>query len=161
VETRTILAEFGGDGRKYRAYVEAGKGEKTVSPFERAVAGLALGGEEFANRIRRMVAGRRDTGEQPSLRALRRESMAEPERVEEAVNRVFPEAGPARLRRLRIYALRRYSRLRPVEIARRHARRPSAVTEATRDLEAEAARKPDFRDRLAALARELRLNSEN
>jgi hypothetical protein len=33
------------------AYVESGKGEKLISPFEQAVAGLVLGGEEFVARI--------------------------------------------------------------------------------------------------------------
>lgn len=33
VSTHAVLAEFGGDGKAYRDYVESGKGEALISPF--------------------------------------------------------------------------------------------------------------------------------
>ena len=56
VDTKTVLAEFGGDPGRYRQYVESGKGEKQISPFERAVASLVLGGESFVAHVRRRAS---------------------------------------------------------------------------------------------------------
>ncbi len=155
VETRTILDGFGGDREAYRAYVEAGKGEKQVSPFERAVAGLVLGGEAFVARARDWLKRRRHTGDQPSLAALRRSGRADPKRVEKAVLEVFAEERPARKRRLLLCAQRLYSSLRPAEIARRYQRTPAAVTLAVRDLAEEARRNHRLAAGLASLARSL------
>lgn len=149
VETRMVLGEFGGDRSKYRAYVEAGKGEKPVSPFERAVAGVALGSEAFISRVRTWASRRKgDPGEQPSLRSLVRNGKAPPEKVEAAIDAVFPEVGPARRVRLKLYALRLHSGLGPVEIGRRHGRRHSTVRMAVRDLEAKARRDASLASRM-------------
>ena len=51
---------------------------------------------------------------------------------------VFSGELPRRRRRLLLYALRKFSSLRPAQIARRHSRSPAAVTLAVRDLDAEA-----------------------
>mgnify|MGYP001593392467 CR=1 FL=1 len=134
VETGTLLGEFDGDRAAYRAYVEAGKGEKAVSPFERAHAGLVLGGEAFVRRVLARLAGRRGDVPEPALRAIRRQARPSAEAVDEVVARLFAEVGPARRRRLAMYAERLYSPLRPSEIARRHGRSPAAVTLAVRDL---------------------------
>lgn len=45
VDVGRVLGFFDGDARKYGAYVEAGRGEKPIDPFERAAAGMVLGGE--------------------------------------------------------------------------------------------------------------------
>ncbi|MBI3097151.1 MAG: transposase, partial [Planctomycetes bacterium] len=152
VETRSVLGEFGGDRGKYRAYVEAGKGERPVSPFERAVAGLALGGEAFVRRVRALLKGRVDPGHEPSLAQIRRLGRASPEKVEAAVNRIFAEVGSRRRKRLCLYALRLHSPLRPSEIARRHGRTPAAVSLAVRDLEAEARENRSLASGLRTLA---------
>lgn len=152
VETKTVLREFGDDRAGYRAYVEAGRGEKQVSPFERAVAGLALGGEQFILRMRKLAAKMRDTGEQPSLRALAREGKALPEQVEAAVATAFPDVGPARKTRLLLYAQRVHSGLGPVAIGRRYGRRHSAVRMAVLDLEAASKRDRSLAARLAQVA---------
>ncbi len=144
VETRVVLGEFGGDRKKYRAYVEAGKGEKPVSPFERAVAGLALGGEEFLAQIRKRLRRRRDTGDEPSLAAMVRRGPAAPERVEAEVEKVFGGETPRRKGRLRLYALSLHSRLRRAEVARRYGRTRAAVTVAARQVEAEMRRDPEL-----------------
>ncbi len=153
VETKAVLGEFGGDRRRYRAYVEAGKGEKPVSPFERAVAGLALGSEEFLGRVRKWASSLRRTGEQPTLRALEREGRMRPDRVEAEVEAVFPEAGRVRKRRLMMYALRVHSGRGPVEIGRRYGLTHTAARLAVRDLQAEAARDPELASRLAKLGK--------
>ena len=50
--------------------VESGKGEKPISPFERAFAGLVLGGEAFVQKIRALVEDRKQDAEQPAIGAL-------------------------------------------------------------------------------------------
>ena len=153
VETKTVLGEFGGAREGYRAYIEAGRGEPQVSPFERAVAGLALGNEEFLKKIRKWASKLRKTGEQPSLRALVRDGRASPEAVEAAVDRVFGEVGPARKGRLLLYAQRVHSGLGAVQIGRRYGRTHAAVRMAARVLEAQAARDRQLASRLAQLGK--------
>jgi len=156
VETKAILAEFHDDREEYRGFVEAGKGEKPIGPFERAAAGLVLGGEEFVRWVREKVRTRADSGLEPSLRALRREGRASPEEVEEVVERMCGDVGPARRKRLLLYAQRRHSKLRVAEIARRYGRTPAAVTLAVRDLDAFAEKDRRLAARLLAIARALK-----
>ncbi len=152
VETEVVLGGFGADPGRYRAYVEAGRGERQVSPFERAVAGLVLGGEELVTRARKRMLGRANTGHQPSLSALRREGRVAPAVIEEAVNRLFSDVGAARKRRLLLLAQRLHSQLRPSEIARRYHRTAGAVTRELQVLTAEAEKNPILADRHAVLA---------
>ena len=154
------MRELGGSSEQYRRYVEAGKGERLISPFERAIAGMVLGTEEFVRRIGRIVKAKEDHGDQPALRALRRECTADPHTVEELVERLFSDSGRARRRRLPLFALRKYSKLRPTEIARRYERRPSAVTMAVKELETDAEHDPDFRARLDRLDKMIRHENE-
>lgn len=106
VETRVVLERFSGDQDKYKHYVEAGKGEKLISPFERATAGLVLGSEEFVTPVRKIVKSTPDGEEQPSRRALLRNERIDPVRVEEAVFILFADSGAARRGRLLLYAQR-------------------------------------------------------
>ena len=152
VETRLVLAGCRGDRRQYQAYVEAGKGEKQISPFERAVAGLALGGEEFLARLLKRVQGRKTSVDEPSLARLQRLGRADPALVEEAVEQVFALERPVRQQRLLLFAQRLHSRLRPSEIARRYDRTPAAVTLAVRALSAEAKENRELAAGLASLA---------
>lgn len=140
VDADRVLRLLGGDRARYRAYVEAGKGERPVDPFERAVAGLVLGGDRFVERIRRLLADRPESGEVPSLRQLRKTARASGEDVEAAIESELPGVSARRRGRLLLYALRRCSSLRPTDIARRYSRTPAAVTIATKAVEAEAAR---------------------
>ena len=133
--------------------MESGKGQKAVNPFERAVAGLALGGEEFVGRVRKMLRWRRATADEPSIAGLRRSGKADPRSVEEAVARIFAAEGPARRRRLLLCSKRLHSRLRPADMARRYDRTRAAVTLAVRDLAAEAKRNSRLAAGLAALLR--------
>jgi len=155
VKTKRTLAHFGGRGvgDRYRRFVELGKGERVVSPFERAFAGLVLGSEAFFERIRRMTQGRSGGAEVPALNALRRLDKAEPEVVEALVAKLFEAELPRRQRRLVLYALRKHSRLRPSENARRCGRSAGAVTLAVVDLDREAESSPDLARKLKRLAR--------
>ena len=117
-----------------------------------------LGSEAFAGRIREMLKGRPDPGDQPSLREIRRLERATPAEVEGAVAAIFPEAGPARRMRLLLYAHMRHSNLRTMKIARLYGRTHGAVFLAVRDLEAEATETPAFATRLRALAKRLEKN---
>jgi hypothetical protein len=153
VETATVLGMLG--GQRYRKYVEAGKGEKPVSPFERAVAGIALGAEGFVSKIRELVGAEPADGERPSLRELRQLGRSSPEVIEAAVEEVFREEGERRKQMLRMYALRSYSGLRPTEVARRCGKSPSAVSMAQRRVEDLAARDADLARGLMELAKTL------
>jgi hypothetical protein len=167
VETGLVLAQLDGDSKsdgdgggdsardRYRAYVEAGTDEKQVSPFERAVAGLALGGEAYLRRICALVQGRKATEDEPALANLRRAGRASPEQVEAAVEDVFDNERPARKRRILLYAQRLHSSLRPADVARRYGRTRGAVTLAKRDLDDEATRNPELASRLDLLAKRL------
>lgn len=155
VTTHAVLAEFDGDRKAYRDYVEAGEGDKQFDPFKRAVGGLLLGGERFVARAMKWLKDRRDTGEQPALRVLARTAMANPESVEKAVADIFPDVGRRRRGRLLLYAQRRHSRLRPIEIARRYGRRHSAVSMAVRTIEVESKADSALAKKLAALGKVL------
>ncbi len=160
VVTKTVLSEFGRapgqNRREYREYVESGKGEKQISPFERAVAGLVLGSETFLEDVRKRVSHMMDRGEQPALRELGRVAKAKPEQVEAAVNDLFPDVGPARLGRLLLFAQREHSGLRPIEIARRYNRRHSSVTMAWQAVTAQRRDDRDLDRRLTRLAKSFR-----
>ena len=104
------------------------RGEKPVRPFERAVAGLVLGGEDLVDRVRGLVQRIEDGRDPPSLSALRRSALPDPEPVEALVARIFAGELPRRKKRRMLYALRKHTALRPSEIAQRHLRSPAAVT---------------------------------
>ncbi len=152
VETGLVLAGCGGDRKRYQAYVETGKGEKQVSPLERAVAGLTLGSEAFIEGVRKRLKGKKPTGEEPAAAKLLRLGRADPALVEEAVAEVFADVSHARQRRLLLVAQRLHSRLRPSEIARRYNRSPAAVTMAVKRLNVEAEENPELAKKLTQLA---------
>ncbi|MDP6444264.1 MAG: transposase, partial [Pirellulaceae bacterium] len=61
--------DFGASAAAYRQYVEAGLDERRVSPFGQAIDGWILGGESFANRIRRLISPQNN---EPTVRNARR-----------------------------------------------------------------------------------------
>jgi len=142
VSTGRVLEAFKGDRTAYRRWVESARGEKAVSPFERAVAGLILGSTSFISKVKEMIAERPKTPEEPSLRNLARQGAPAPELVEAAVAEVFRTETRRRQKRLVYYALRRFSALGVSAIARRCGRTPAAVTIAARQLGEEAERNP-------------------
>ncbi len=160
VDTHPVLAAFPAGGRKhYRSYIESGRGEKPVDPFERATAGLVLGGVAFVAKIRRMARALADDREIPSLLKLKRADRPSTEEVETAVEEIFARASRRRRGRLLLYALRRHSSLRGTEIARRYARTPAAVSVATGAVENEARQSRALALQLKQLAARLSLLS--
>lgn len=153
VETERVLAEFAGDRKRYREYVEEGKGEKPVSPFERAAAGLILGAEAFVRRIRGLMKGLPQAADQPAWNELRRIERPSPEQIEAWVDDLFRGETPRRRGRLRLYALRRHSGLGTTRIAERYGRTPAAVPVAVKAIDGEAKRSRTLARRLAKLAR--------
>ena len=140
VSTERTLKEFDGDRERYRRWIETGKGEKTISPFERAVAGLVLGGDAFVARVTDLLNKRVGSAEEPSLRYFKPTSTFSPDAIEADVHRVFAEETPRRQRRLLYYALRKFSPLGVSAIARRYDRTPSTVSMAVRQLDEESSR---------------------
>ncbi|MBI2840177.1 MAG: alpha/beta hydrolase [Acidobacteria bacterium] len=66
--------------------MESSKGEQPVDPFERAVAGLALGAERDVAKIRAMLRREEATADRPSLRKLEKvQEMRSAAEVEEAL----------------------------------------------------------------------------
>lgn len=112
-----------------------------------------LGGDQFIARVRHLLADRPESVEVPSLRYLRRIARASAEDVEAAIDSEFAGVSAHRRGRLLLYALRRYSSLRPIEIARRYSRTPAAVTVATKAVEVEAPRNRSQAKALQRLAR--------
>ena len=98
VKTQGVLCLMNGDGehvvQRYRQYVESGKGEKIISPFERAIAGLVLGSEACARKVLDWLRDRGDTTEQPSRLALECHFRGDPDAVEEATRVVFSSTSP-------------------------------------------------------------------
>ena len=148
VATEKTLSSFGGSSQRYRAFVESGNGEAPVSPFERAFAGLVLGGDAFIQRIRKITAMIPPNAEQPSLTRMQEGGLATPEEIEALVHEVFGDEAPRRQQRLLLYTLRKFSSLGPSAIARRHNRSPAAVTLAVRDLDREALYNLELSDKL-------------
>lgn len=160
VDTDEVLAQFRGDRRRYRNYVEGGRGEKPVDPFERAVAGLVLGGDAFVARIRKIVKDLPGDRDVPSLVKLKVTDRPTAEEVEAAVEKVFADVATRRKGRLLLYALRCHTSLRSTEIARRYARTAAAVSVATRAIQTEASRSRALALGLRKLTSALRQASE-
>ena len=70
VAMEKTMEAFNGDRGLYREWIESGKGEKAISPFERAAAGLVLGSQALVDRVKGILAGRPITSGEPSLRCL-------------------------------------------------------------------------------------------
>lgn len=139
IVTEKIVAAFDGDRRRYREWVESGKGEKSINPFERAVAGLVLGSEALVARVRGILEGRPTGLDEPSAKRLcTAASKPAPEVIEAQVREIFGNETPRRRRTLRYYALRRYSSLGVSGIAHRCQCSSTAVSMAVKRLDDEA-----------------------
>ena len=70
-----VLGEFvrqrGGARRAYSHFVRQALGERTASPFDRAVGGVVLGSQAFLARIRGLLSDVADDGEVPQLSRLK------------------------------------------------------------------------------------------
>ncbi len=129
----------------YRAWVEAGRGEKPVDPFERGVTGLALGGEEFTRRLMHLMRAA-VSGEDPSARQLRRhhEKRRSPQQIEQAVEDLFRDEHPRPRARMLLCAQRLYSLMTVREIAERYGKGSSAVSMAVKAIKRESENNFEF-----------------
>jgi REP element-mobilizing transposase RayT len=136
VTTETVLAGLpSGKGlekearRAYREYVESGKGEPPISPFERATAGLVLGSASFVAWARDLLKSRPATEDEPALRLLRKTCLADPERIEALVKEEFGDPRTkGKARRILAALLVHSSGLRAAEVSRRLGVSRSAVS---------------------------------
>ena len=129
VAMEKTMEAFNGDRGLYREWIESGKGEKAISPFERAAAGLVLGSQALVDRVKGILAGRPISSGEPSLMCL--SSACDrplPELIETRVREIFTEETPRRRRTLRYYALRKYSSLGVSQTARRCGCSPAAIS---------------------------------
>jgi hypothetical protein len=85
VLTNRILGYLEGP-EAYRIFVESGRNVELVSPFQMAVAGIALGSEEFVSLIREFARGMPTSPEATAQRALMR--IFRPSGVEEILGKV-------------------------------------------------------------------------
>ena len=157
VSTERTLRFFKERG-DYRKFVESGKNEEPISPFERAVAGLVLGSEEFVQRVRSLVLSR-ETGSESEvlgLRELRRLGKAcSLENIREAVSETFSQSTECQKERMLIYILRQTTWMKVVEIARLTGKSPGAVTHTVKSINNRLAKVPDLKRALKGLTSEL------
>ncbi len=75
VEYARVLREFGRREQPareaYRRFVMSGVQEPPARPWNEAVAGLVVGGEQFVGRIRRMISGQSKNRDLPASKQLR------------------------------------------------------------------------------------------
>ena len=116
----------------YREYVESGKGEKPVSPFERATAVLALGCESFVAWAKEHLSGRTLNQDEPSLKRFRALGLVSPVTIEEVVKAEFGDPRiKGKARSILATMLVSRSGLRPAEVARYLGVSRSAVAKST------------------------------
>ncbi len=156
VDTERTLALFESRDH-YRRFVESGGEESSASPFERAKAGLVLGGEAFVEAVQRMLKRSTHDQAEATLRALslsRRRTA--PEDVIAAVREVFVDWSPCQRRRVEMFALRTLDDRSTAEIGRLLGTSPSAVSKATGSLRARISEDGELAERIDLVARRLR-----
>jgi hypothetical protein len=148
VSTARVLSHFAGPN-EYRQYVESGRDEAPVSPFERARAGLVLGSEPFVKRIRDMAQAMQNARRVSGPRTLRR-TEAGPGRalVEAVLRQEFPELPEYRRVPLTGYLLGRLTLLQSNEIAELLHRGPTSVTMGRKRIEKRLAQDAQWAQRV-------------
>jgi hypothetical protein len=133
--TNRILAHFGSP-EDYRAYVESGRDEKPLSPFERATAGLVLGSPAFVERIRALEKGLRPVRDLTGRRALRQSGdLASYELLAASVEKHFAKLSECRRRQILAFVLYRLTWLKTTQIADLLERSPAAISMARHRVE--------------------------
>jgi putative transposase len=156
VQTKRVLAHFS-DSLAYRAYVESGRDEDPISPFERATAGQVLGSPAYVQQIRELEKKLRPSRGATGRRALRRSApMPGQELIRAAVDEHFAELSSCKRRQLLAYYLHRLTWLKTVEIAELLERSPAAISMARSKIEDRALREPEFAAGLTALEEKIR-----
>jgi len=154
--TERILAHFGSP-EEYRAYVESGRDEKPISPFERATAGLVLGSPAFVERIRALEKGLRPVRDLTGRRALRQSGdLASYELLSAAVEKHFAKVSGCQQRQILAFVLYRLTWLKTTQIADLLERSPAAISMARRRVELRIADDPRLANALRSLEQEVR-----
>jgi putative transposase len=144
VTTQRVMAHFERPA-DYRAYVESGRGEAPISPFERATAGLVLGSPAFVERIQALEKAMRPTREVSGRRALRQSAQSAPyELIRSAVDTRFATLSKCKRTQVLAFALYRLTWLKTVEIAQLLDRSPAAVCMARQRIQRWVARDESF-----------------
>ena len=164
VSTKSVLAEMPAkkgsekDARRaYREYVESGKGESPISPWERATAGWVLGSDSFVAWVKDQLKGRPASEDEPALRRLRKACLVPPERIEALVKAEFGDPkvkGPAR--RILAALLVHSSGLRAADVSRRLGVTRSAVSKSQMRKGASNPFEPELFRKIQVLAVRLR-----
>ncbi len=137
----------------YRQFVESGRDEPPVNPFERAKAGFVLGGEAFVEKVRGMLAESPHENAQATLRALARaQGSPSPAAVRAAVADVFGDLSACQRRRLEMFALRAFTWLSAKEIGDAVGTAAGAVSKAHKQIGARLAQDAELARRLRLIA---------
>jgi len=169
VNTSTVLGELGVGslpGKKaaaeYRKYVEEGKGQEEISPFERATVNLVLGSESFIDWIKKGLQERQLNEDEPSLKQLRRHGLLPAQVIEEIAKGEFGDIDKRSMaRRVLMYCLLNTSGLRPTGIARRLGVTRGAVTKAVAAVTERIQEDEAFRRKLNRVTRRLKAQIKN
>jgi len=154
--TDRILAHLGSP-EDYRAYVESGRDEEPISPFERATAGLVLGSPAFVERVRALEKSLRPVRDLTGRRALRQSGeIASYELLSAAVEKHFAEMSDCQKRQILAFVLYRLTWLKTTQIADLLARSAAAISMARRRVELRILEDPALATALQLLEQEVR-----
>jgi len=155
VSTDRILGHFSGRA-EYRAFVESGRNAKLANPFELAIAGIALGNEEYTSQIRDLVRGRAFSPEITSQRALlSSERCPGIELIRAQINRHFGDWSSCQRRHALVWALYANTWMKGHQIAQAVGLTPKAAGTAAKETEWRRIADPDVARRFAALQHDL------
>ena len=156
VHTDRILNHFE-EPEAYRMFVESGKNEEMASPFQMAVAGIALGSGEFVAWIREFAREMPASPEVTSHRALMRNfSLSGAEEILSKVGIIFADWSACQRRRASAWALYANTWLKGCQIAQAISLTPTAARNAAREMEERRLIQPGIGRRFAILQQELR-----
>ena len=116
LETDFILSCFDGDKKKYKRFVEMGITEKVRDVLKEVRGGTILGSEEFIEEIKeKYLKGRKDSGDIPGLRVLRKDA-----KIEEKIDKIVEKRYEGKeQRKIKVYLYNKYTDLKNKEIIER------------------------------------------
>ncbi|MFH1310468.1 MAG: transposase [Candidatus Omnitrophota bacterium] len=113
LETDFILSCFDGDKKKYKRFVEMGMSEKVRDVLKEVKGGTILGSEEFVEEIKeKYLEGRKDSGDLPGLKALKKEYKPKKE-IDRVIER---EVKGKEQKKIQTYLYKKYTDLSNEEI---------------------------------------------
>ncbi|MHC5037393.1 MAG: transposase [Planctomycetota bacterium] len=141
---------------RFRKYTEEAKGREVFNPFDRAVAGLALGSEAFVGWMKERLGERKVNEDEPSLRQIRFQGLFPVSLIENLVRKEWGEPRKKGVaRRVLMFCLSKYSELRPAAVARELGVTRSAVSRSVSEVLARSDKDKDFRASVNRFVRSL------